>query len=226
MKLLIVCLFAFAHFPFAASRPAEDEATIAPSYLTPSVDQRNLRGANVLDNESDSPYVDSVVGSARRHILQARTTLINVDVDDLTPEHIIFFEDTWVRAFNKVFFGADSRIHGSDFDDDSFPRLRSFVVEEVLSNQHVRQRALKHGRGGSRVRDIKSIKWFDISAVAETSCRFCGKDDDRRLILNRSLKKDKSILRYLETELCEGLHQGPFTCFQDLEECFVVYDEE
>jgi hypothetical protein len=229
MKLLVVCLFAFALCPIAAYHQQQDEGALAQSDLTPSLDnQRNLRGIPVLDKEGDRLSVDSSTGSARRHTLQARTTLINVDIDDLTPEQIIFFEDTWVRAFNKVFLGTDSHSHASDISDLSVPRLRSFVVEDVLNEQHPKEgdgRALKK-RGVRRPLGIKSYKWFDIWALMETSCRLCGKDDDRRRILNRSLKKGKSIIRELETELCNGLRQGPFSCFQSLEECRVIYVEE
>jgi hypothetical protein len=233
MKLLFLSLFACVLCPIVACQQ-QDEGSLAPSELTPPVDLRNLRGIPV--DLGSIPVVEkdhdrlSATGSARRHTLQARTTLVNVDVDDLLPEHIIFFEETWIRAFNKVFFGTDSPDRANDISDVSVPRLRSFVVEDILNEKNQEDpdggRALKKFRRGRRPRGIKSYKWFDIWALMETSCNLCGKDDDRRLILNRSLKKDESILRELEAELCKGLRSGPFSCFDSLEECRVIYVEE
>lgn len=254
MKLfhLVSLFFALsALVPLAVSRPLleNDEASTTRTtslslHAPPSLDQRNLRGsATSSDDEGDQPSVDNSMaggGSARRHTLQARTTLLNVDIDELTPEQIIFFEDTWVQVFNKVFHGVESHNLHDDtgMTDVSSPRLRSFVVEDVVSEQKDDQtqeertgdgRVLAGKRPGSRPRGIKSFKWFDIWALMETSCRLCGKDDDYRRLLttdHRSMKKDKSILRDLETELCERLREGPFACFQALEECRVMYVEE
>ena len=224
-QLFVALFFAFAFFSVVASSPLP-LGTSVQSPLNPSVDQRNLRGLNADGNEEgDKPYVDSMVGSALRHTSQALTTLINVDVDEMNPEEIIFFEDTWVRAFNKVFHGIDSHTIDNENDADGFtPRVRSFVVEDVLIEKTQKEngdRAL-----GRNTPITRTTRWFDVWALVETSCRFCA--DDRRLMLDSNLlkKKEKANLRQLETELCKLLRQGPFSCFRGLEECRVMYVDD
>lgn len=170
---------------------------------------------------SDSTFTALSTGDSHRSTLQARTTLLNVEIDELTPEQIIFFEDTWVQAFNKVLLGNDDGIP----DKISSPKLRSFVVEEILKNPHHSQdgRALRNKR--RQPRGISSYKWFDIWALMETSCRLCGNDDDRRLIMTRSIDRGDLVLQDIETHLCEGLRRGPFRSFHGVKECRIVYFE-
>jgi hypothetical protein len=39
---------------------------------------------------------------ARRMIKHARTTLINLRSDEVTPEEIMYFEDIWMAVFNDM----------------------------------------------------------------------------------------------------------------------------
>lgn len=218
MELFSIILIALAVWPRAVlSRPHHD-GTPAPSDEPQEVDQRWLRGLTSIASAPTPSFDENSNEKARRFTLQVRTTLLNVNVDDLTPEEIIYFEDTWVRVFNQILFGSANDPNDSSSSlDESFPRLRSFVVEDVLNDERRLYqneqdgRALKR-RGGR-------VKWFDMWALVETSCKLCA--DDRR-----ALKDNAIIVQKLETTLCDELRKGPFRCFQDLDECRIIYIEE
>jgi hypothetical protein len=163
-------------------------------------------------------------GSTRRGTIQARTTLFKVNVDGLTPEHIVFFEDSWIQVFND---------RGGKNDGDG-PKARSLVVEDITSgnsaNKGKRRPDDRNLRGGEEVhpfsdeetiRELKKSSpgvWFDIWALFETTCDLCWGDDYRRLSM-----LDDEAHRLFETDFCERLRQGPFECFRELEDCRIVY---
>jgi hypothetical protein len=150
--------------------------------------------------------------------------LLNVDIDALTPEQVLFFEDTWVETFNKVLQGEGDTVQ----EDSSSPRLRSFVVEEVRDgNVPYKGRSLASTAGRTQKGASTPYKWFDIWALMEASCRLCSHDDYRGRSLSGLTKKDDdSILRDLEITLCDALRQGPFLSFQNLQQCRIVYFDE
>jgi hypothetical protein len=163
---------------------------------------------------------------SRRGTIQARITLVNVNVDDLTPEQIVFFEDSWIHVFNE---------RGGKNDEDG-PTARSLVVEDITKGNRAdkgkRRPDDRNLRGGEEfhpfsdeetTRELQSSPsfWFDIWALFETSCNLCGDDDDRRLSI-----LDDEAHRLFETDFCESLRQGPFVCFRDLEDCRIVYSSD
>lgn len=215
MKLLLLALLGLLLPGITRAMPVEDDDAID----RPMLRSRALRNSSSSEEEATIP---SEEGVSHRNTIQVRTTLIHVangddDDDDLTPEEIIYFEDTWIRIFNEIFV-----VNGPSDDH----RLRSFVVEEVLGNDDDIGRALKRRKEkgrlkkGRRPRGISSYKWFDTWALMETSCRYCGKDDDDRRMLSDSL------LQEFEHALCDSLRQGPFPRFESLEDCPVLFDEE
>jgi hypothetical protein len=164
---------------------------------------------------------------SRRGTIQARTTLANVNVDDLTPEQIVFFEDSWIKVFNE---------RGGKNDEDG-PKARSLVVEDISNGDRAdkgkRRPDDRNLRGGEAFhpfsdeetrRELSSSSpgsWFDIWALFETNCNLCGGDDDRRLSM-----LDDEAHRLFEMDFCERLRQGPFKCFRELEDCRIVYSSD
>ena len=196
----------------------------AVSGHSPSPETRNLRRKPDPSNLEASPLTSrSLEEDSRRTSLRTRTTLLNVNIQELTPEEIIFFEDTWVQTFNNVLLGGENvTIH----ENSSSPRLRSFVVEEVLEGNvpnHGRSLASTAGRtrGGAT-----SSKWFDIWALLETSCRLCSHDDYRGRVLTGLTMEGSSAIQDLEATLCDALRQSSFASFQNLQQCRIVYLDE
>jgi hypothetical protein len=209
MKVLATFLFAvFVSSAAVSSQPAADQGTPEP---TVDVDQRQPRGT--ISAPDLTPASDE---KAHRVTFRVRTTLLNGNIDELTPEQIIFFEDTWAQVFNQFFFGSgyDNK-HTNRNTDYSLPRLRSFVADEVLNSQ---RRLDEDDQGALRGRGFISYRWFDIWALMETSCRLCGPE---RRALRKGTDNNKEVFREMETTLCDALHHGPFACFQDLDECRV-----
>lgn len=192
----------------------------AASSRSSSLTTRNLRRNRDLSSMDPSPLTSrSRKEDSHRTILQTRTTLLNVDIDQLTSEEVIFFEDTWVQTFNQVLLGEDVTIQ----ENSSSPRLRSFVVEEVLGGNIPNEgRSLASTAGRSRG-GTTAYKWFDIWALMEASCRLCSHDDYRGRILTGWTKDGVSVLQELETTLCDALRRGPYSSFQNLQQCRIVY---
>lgn len=151
----------------------------------------------------------------RRMTMQARTTLVNVNIEELTIEEIIYFEDTWMQVFNDIHIGNG---YGTT--------VRSFVVDDMYSGElpNRERRGLRGGNNApSWLGSERSLyyyiptNWFDILALFESSCSKCGHDDDRRLA------KDDVTHRLFETKLCESLRDGPSDRFFELHDCRIVY---
>jgi hypothetical protein len=149
---------------------------------------------------------------ARRMIKHARTTLINLRSDEVTPEEIIYFEDTWMAVFNEM--GLAGGTTGTTTDE----KIRSVVVDEIRKGNNPPDNDNDRMLGGSRALRKTPGNWFDIGATYETSCRLCGKDDDRRFLT----KADGESLRAFEDTLCDRLRDGPFESMWELEGCQVV----
>jgi hypothetical protein len=193
-----------------------------------------LGAAGAIDDSSSSPSADSSIDrylkgdndlptqATRRQTLQARTTLLNVDIENLTPDEIIFFEDCWKEVYNTK---------SANNDDDT--TMRSVVVQgQGHSNNNRRQ---LNGENESRSLLLGYIFnpptfYFDIWTVIEISCRLCYDDD-------RLLKKKGGSLRgkgkkntdmdgmnhEFEGGFCDKLREGPYEVFNDIEDCRVVY---
>jgi hypothetical protein len=177
-----------------------------------SIDRRHLQGDNDLPTQG-----------TRRQTLQARTTLLNVDIENLTPDEIIFFEDCWKEVYNKT---------KSDNDDDT--TVRSVVVEGQDDSNHNR-RQLNGGESKSRSLYFGYIFnpptfYFDIWTVIEISCRLCY-DGDRLLKGGGGLRgkgKKNTDMRdgtnqQFEGAFCDKLREGPYEVFNDAEDCRIVY---
>jgi hypothetical protein len=178
-----------------------------------SIDRRHhLQG----DNDRPTPVT-------RRQTLQARTTLLNVDIENLTPDEIIFFEDCWKEVYNKT---------KSDGNDDT--TVRSVVVEGQDDTNDNRRR-LNGDKSESRSLYFGGYIfnpptfYFDIWTVIEISCGLCYDGD--RLLKGGSLrgegKKNMDMLhgrnQQFEGAFCDKLREGPYKVFNDVEDCRVVY---
>jgi hypothetical protein len=139
---------------------------------------------------------------SRRITARTRTTLINLDIDELSAEQIVFFEDTWMQLFNEILV-----VRGDHDSDEDGPSVRSFVVDGIDR--------------GSRpnVRRLQS-SWFDMWGLVELSCHLCSPDDDDRRFLS---KADDEARSEFETTLCDRLRDGPFVDMRYIEDCRVVY---
>jgi hypothetical protein len=150
-----------------------------------------------------------------RMTLEARTTLLGVEMEDLTAAETIFFEDTWMTAYTQVHTNNDDEI-------------RAFVVQEHPQD---RGRQLR-GSSSSPAPDSRSLffswSWapkyyyYDVFALFETSCGIsCGDDD----LYQRKLEDQAETEEEFETVLCDLLRTGTMACFQDIDDCQVNYFE-
>jgi hypothetical protein len=100
-------------------------------------------------------------------------------------------------------------------------KIRSVVVDEIRKGNNNNDRML----GGGKKKLRKGMKrtspggWFDIATTYETSCKFCGEDDDKRLLA----ETDGESLRAFEDTLCDRLRDGPFESMWELEDCQVAF---
>jgi hypothetical protein len=170
-------------------------------------------------------------------------------MDSLTPAETIFFEDSWMSAFETV-------------QDDGDLTPRSMIVETPKERPKQKGKRgnpnLRGGRRGGHGRDLgwswssTTYNWtgsfFDVSALFEFSCLLCdyngaaddddrnddvyysGKDDDDDFFSGfwgggwgggRKLKSDHD--RLFGDLLCDTLREGPFEVFQGVEDCFVIF---
>ena len=181
---------------------------------SPSADSsidRHLKGDNDLPPQA-----------TRRQTLQARTTLLNVDIENLTADEIIFFEDCWKEVYNTK----------SANNDDT--TVRSVVVEGQDDSNNNRRRQLNDGDESSRSLLFGYIFnpptfYFDIWTVIEISCRLCY-DGDRPLKgggLRGKGKKNADMRdglnQQFEGTFCDKLREGPYEVFNAAEDCRVVY---
>jgi hypothetical protein len=203
------------------------------------------------DDENSHSSMHRSGDKLQRQMMQARTTLENVDIDNLEPAEIMFYEDSLKTAVEMA----------QDQDDTGNQvSLRSVIVEDDHDNQK------KHGRRGLRGgRDRKGTralwgwnrgwsKWYDIWAFVEvSSCRFCGRSDDddfqNRVVGNtrkrrfdddddneymgvtpmRDIKhgyhRALGVSENFETILCDLLQEGPHERLQQATKCVVEFVE-
>ena len=177
-----------------------------------SIDRHDVKGDDDLPTQA-----------TRRQTLQARTTLLNVEIENLTPDEIIFFEDCWKEVYNTK----------SANNDDT--TVRSVVVEGQDDSNNNRRRQL-NGHESSRSLLLGYIFnpptfYFDIWTVIEISCRLCNGRD--RLLKGGGLrskgkgKKNTDMMdglnQQFEGDFCDKLREGPHEVFNDAEDCRVVY---
>jgi hypothetical protein len=151
-----------------------------------------------------------------RMTLEARTTLLGVEMEDLTATETIFFEDTWMTAYAQV--------HTNDDE------IRAFVVHDDHPQDRGRQ-LLRGWSSPASAPESRSLffRWwkpktqyyyFDIFALFEISCGIsCG--DDRRKLLEDQAEMEEEF----KTVLCDLLRTGTMACFQDIDDCQVTYFE-
>ena len=105
--------------------------------------------------------------------LEARTTLLNVDLEELRDGESIFFEDTWMAAYKKV--------HAED-ENDKKVEIRSVVVEDTSDDKHGGGKRQLCAAGAQL-----SLFWFyttpnvyfDIWTFIELTCFLCNKDNNK-----------------------------------------------
>jgi hypothetical protein len=220
---------------------------------TPVSISKSSKGSDMPSNKSGKKNKTNKGSDMQRLTLQARTTLVNVDLDELSPAECIFFEDTWMAAYKTV--------HANNDIDGNGLEIRSVVVEDnsnnadaaggPTDNYHPGNR--NHGRqlrGGAND-EHRSLFYifkpptfyFDIWTLIELSCLFCkqddvsyGQDDDDDDFYgykepgtqepgtrHLDLEDDEELENKLEILLCEMLREGPFESFQEAEGCQVTY---
>ena len=157
----------------------------------------------------------------QRTTMRARTTLANVNIAALTPSESVFFEETWMAAYQKT--------HDTDpnnADDDI--GVRSVIVDETVESQARRS-----------LWGFTTFYIADVWALLESTCYLCGDNslsavDDYvspsqytsstsssgglrglRMVQNRHSK------HRFETLLCEMLRDGP-EVFHDVQDCAVT----
>jgi hypothetical protein len=169
-------------------------------------------------NNNKSPQSPSE--ETRRVTLHARTTLMNSNIEDLTPEEAVFFEETWRQVYNDI------HIFGQEEEEIDETTVRSVVIEEQgPSPNHRRQLRTTSSLPTSRSLKYYLYSTFDIWALIEVTCSFCG--DDRRGLLEENVAGPRGgngkSQRHFESTLCEELRNGPFDKFQGVEDCRVAY---
>ena len=240
----ITFLLAVSSVASAAKSPSSSQDILA----TPVSISKSRKGSDSPSNKSGKK--NKTKGSdMQRLTLQARTTLVNVELDELSPAECIFFEDTWMAAYKTV--------HAEEDDDENKLKIRSVVVEEnshvdggpPTDNYHPGNRNRSLQLRGSANDDHRSLYYifkpptfyFDIWTLIELSCFLCkddepvsggrGDDDDDFY----GYKEPDNGTRHLDPQdneelenrfeilLCDMLREGPFATFQEAEGCQVTY---
>jgi hypothetical protein len=246
-RLVTFSLLAMSSVASAAKSPSSSKSS-QNILATPVSISKSRKGSDKPSNKSGKK--NKTKGSdMQRLTLQARTTLVNVELDELSPAECTFFEDTWMAAYKTV--------HDEEDDDGKKLKIRSVVVEENSNNvdglptnkNHPGHRNRSLQLRGSANDDHRSLFyifkpptfWFDIWTLIELSCFLCkddesvsggwGDDDDdfygykapgdgtRRL----GLQGDEELENRFEILLCNMLRKGPFASFQEAEDCRVTY---
>jgi hypothetical protein len=172
-----------------------------------------LTGAVAAAPKNNNKSPQSPSEETRRVTLHARTTLVNSNIEDLTPEESVFFEETWRQVYNDI------HIFGQEEEEIDETTVRSVVIEEQGPPNHRRQLRATSSLSTSRSLYYYLYSTFDIWALIEVTCSFCG-DDRRGLLENTGNGKSQ---RHFENTLCEELRNGPFDTFQGVENCRVAY---
>lgn len=190
----------------------------------------------------------------QRLTFQARTTIIMPDDDELhlTPAETIFFEDTWLQAFQTIQDEEESA-------EETALTVRSVIVEDADDKQKKNKKKKKtrnlraSSSSGRELWFYNFGGWFDILAYIELSCVFCGggggsnlyDDDDDRNYRDTDDKsqtladddsywgvrglgadqedKNNDFRRRFETTFCDMLRDGPFESFQRVQDCEVTF---
>ena len=182
-------------------------------YVKGMVHKKMVRKSIVNDPPSKNKMVKPT--RAKRHLLQARTTITNVDLRTLLDDECIFFEDTWSEAFEQA--AKDT----TENDEDNDMHVRSVIFEET--------REVKKGEDDNNHRDLYSLsfkyKIYDVWAAVTFTCNLCGSkynDDDRRMLEPEYDMSEEFLLR-LENTLCQRLGEGPFDVFHTASDCEVTF---
>lgn len=197
-----------------------------------NVEEVNAMDPKKMDDASlnSTPHHDTL----ERETVEVKVHLDNVNIHHLHDDEAAFFEQAMRDAI-----GLTQEGNGGSQDSVS---VGAILVENGHGAHKDDRRAL---RGASpNVRSLSSSSWFDIYAIIETSCRFCGdhRDDDddyyrrkyryyedddfgsmyrgrysgRHL---RSLGMAKGSSTPLEDTLCQLLRNGPIERFHSVKHC-------
>jgi hypothetical protein len=228
--LLLLAIAAAAEASKSGSSQDQHEVLAVPVEGISKKSAKSMKMPNSKTKPNSNDQQD-----LHRFTMQVRTTLTNVDMNSLTPAETVFFEDSWMSAFETVQDGGDLK-------------PRSMIVETHHEAPKKGKRAhqkLRGGRGGHG-RDLGYVltgSFFDVSALFEFSCILCdynqaadddrnddvyysGKDEDDDVFLSwiwgggRKLNSDHD--RFGDS-LCDILREGPFEVFQGVEDCFVTF---
>jgi hypothetical protein len=182
-----------------------------------------------------------------RMVLEARVTLVNLDMDVMTPEEVVFFENTFLNVFNELRAGQDDKDEEEEGNNNNNGlRIRTLIVEDVAKGGGGRRddsgnRGLRGADATTRSSSSASTDtahtpkdrslsyyvpgdYFDVRVLLEITgaCRLCGgySDDDDRRELSMT---DDAAHRLLESMLLDRLRSGPFREFEDLDGCSIIY---
>ena len=166
---------------------------------------------------TSAPPADVNYDQVDRFTIQARTTLVNVDLDALNPAECMFFEDTWMAAFQAI--------HGDDESDGANP---SFTVRSmiILDAEQPEDRRLRGGSINDRSLYFYHFNgWFDVSALFEITCSFCssGLDDDDYYYNRRLTDASSDYHLRFQVIFCDMLRDGPFATFETVESCEITF---
>jgi hypothetical protein len=254
--LFLVSVVVVAASPSSSSSSDDREAILAVLPISESNTQ--TRGmakkpkSSSKGKNNNTPKDDD--NGLQRFTVQARTSLImnaGEEMDHLTPAESIFFEDTWMEAFQTV---QEQAIDEEAEDNSNSVTVRSVIVEEDEKTQKKKKKS--RGDDGRKLRGANRELWwfynfggwFDVWAYIDVSCFLCGgsgyddddhyNDDDRNNNLmdrnddddrynNRMLTvfdgEDNDFHHRFETMLCDMLREGPFESFQQVQDCEVTF---
>ena len=230
----------------AADQATGEEATHRELFMKRRKRKKALR--NALKHSKDktttpttAPTPAPTEGDLQLFSGLIKTALGNIDAEELSVVECLFFEDTWIEAFNMI--------HGENHDSLF---VRAMIVQDDESNGN--DRKLQHWYSRP------STNYFDMYALIDVSCRFCGGDDfdddkddmwldddpygwrggyyadpwwyiDHRTLpyfqkpgkRRQLLESSADVHHRFETLLCDMLREGPFEPFHAVDNCEVTF---
>ena len=231
--LFLVSALVIAASPSSSSSSDDREAIFAVPVSESTTQTRGMAKTPKSSKGKNNNAPNDDDNGLQRFTVQARTSLImnaGEEMDNLTPAESIFFEDTWMEAFQTV----QEQAKVEDEEKSNSVTVRSVIVEE---DEKTKKKKKSRGDDGRKLRGANRELWwfynfggwFDIWAYIDVSCYLCGgggyDDDDR--YYNRKLTvfdgEDNDFHRRFETKLCDMLREGPFESFQQVQDCEVIF---
>ena len=237
---LLVALLAFAVASAKESKPPETPgqdilATPVDAASYSSSSSKKSKKALLRSRLTQEPALTatappSLPKDMQRKTLRARTTLGNVDLNELSPAETVFFEDTWMAAY-KLAHDADETVQ----DDIN---VRSVIIDDTAGKTEG-----KRNLWGS-FSLVQRAGFFDVWSLLESTCYLCdngNNDDDNGTYYSgsrssssgsvgafgggfRGLKmaNNQDSRHNFENLLCEMLRDGDLEVFHNVQDCEVT----